>query len=132
MNMEKYINLVRWGTLALLFSLLFCRTTLAGGLFISQFGQPNQGASNAGAGALAEDASTAFQNAAGIMFLDESKWLATGLVIDSSIKFEQDPTTGGVPPSVPDSYGIQPGSNGGEAGSTAPAGALFYARQGVG
>ena len=128
MNMEKYSNFVRWGKLALLFSLLFCRTTLAGGLYISQFGQPNQGASNAGAGALAEDASTAFQNAAGIMFLEESKWMVTGLVIDSSIKFEQDPTTGAVPPSVPDSNGIRPGSNGGEAGSTAPAGALFYAR----
>ena len=42
----------------------------AGGLYVGEFGQPNQGASRAGAHALAEDASTAAQNPAGIMFLD--------------------------------------------------------------
>jgi len=43
---------------------------MAGGLYVGEFGQPNQGASRAGAHALAEDASTAAQNPAGIMFLD--------------------------------------------------------------
>ena len=114
--------------LTLLVGLFTFGSAQAGGLYISEFGQPNQGASNAGAGVLAEDASTAFQNPAGIMFLDKTKWMVTGLVIDSSLKFEQDTATGAVPPSVPDGNGIRPGDDGGDAGSTAVAGAFFYAQ----
>ena len=62
---------------------------LAGGLYVGEFGQPNQGASRAGAHAIAEDASTAWQNPAGIMFLDGSETMATVLVIDSEIEFDQ-------------------------------------------
>jgi long-chain fatty acid transport protein len=114
--------------LLVLLGLLTFSSVQAGGLYISEFGQPNQGASNAGAGVLAEDASTAVQNPAGIMFLDQSQWLVTGVVIDSSIKFKQDATSGAVPFSVPDAGGIRPGGNGGDAGSTALGAALFYAR----
>jgi long-chain fatty acid transport protein len=128
MSLIRPINSTQRGALISLVGLLICNPAHAGGLYISEFGQPNQGASNAGAGALAEDASTAFQNPAGIMFLDESKWMVSGLVIDSSIKFKQDAATGAVPPSVPDGNGIRPGSNGGDAGSTAVGGGLFYAR----
>ncbi len=45
----------------------------AGGLYIGEFGQPNMGASGAGAQAIAEDASTVFQNPAGIMFLENRR-----------------------------------------------------------
>jgi long-chain fatty acid transport protein len=99
----------------------------AGGLYVGEFGQPTQGASRAGATALAEDASTARMNPAGIMFLDGSKSMATGIIIDSSIKFKQDetfPTTG---TAVANAAGDGAASNGGDAGSTLVGGAYFYA-----
>ncbi len=100
----------------------------AGGLYIWEFGQPTQGASGAGAGALAQDASTSFLNPAGIMFLDDSEMMATGFLIGTEIKFSQDSSSSLLPPSVTDSEGNRPADNGGDAGSVIPAGAFFYAR----
>ena len=100
----------------------------AGGLYIWEFGQPSQGASGAGAGALAQDASIAFFNPAGIVTLDEPQYMVTGIIIDSSLKFSQDPASGAVPPSVTDAAGNRPAANGGEAGSTALGAAFAYAR----
>lgn len=97
----------------------------AGGLYLSEFGQPAQGASNAGAGAIQDDASTAFQNPAGIMAMDQgSEWMVTGLVIAPSIKFQQEGP--GTDTTVPARNGSFPGGNGGDAGETAIGGALFY------
>jgi long-chain fatty acid transport protein len=100
----------------------------AGGLYVGEFGQPNQGASRAGANALAEDASTAFQNPAGIMFLDGPKSMATGLLIQSKTKFDQQETFPGTPTAVANNAGNGPASDGGDAGGTSVGGAFFYAQ----
>ena len=100
----------------------------AGGLYIWEFGHPAQGASGAGAGALADDASTAFLNPAGITFLEESDWLVSGIVIDTSVKFALEPNSAGQPPAVADAAGNRPAGSGGDAGSTALGGGFFYAR----
>ena len=90
-------------------------TASAGGLYIGEFGHPLQGASGAGAGAIAQDASTAFTNPAGIMMLDESEWMVTAIGIYSKIEFQQDTGT------------TIAGDNGGDAGGFAPGAGLFYA-----
>ncbi len=87
----------------------------AGGLYIFEFGHPLQGASNAGEGAIAQDASTVAFNPAGIMMLDESEWMVTGVGIYPKIEFEQAAGT------------TVSGNNGGDAGSFAPGASLFYA-----
>ena len=51
----------------------------AGGLHLTEWGQPSMGASSAGSGALVEDASVAFTNPAGIVKLDETHWMVTGM-----------------------------------------------------
>ena len=106
-------------------ALLTAQTVHAGGLYIAEFGQPSMGASSAGAGALAEDASTAATNPAGIMKLDESQWMVAGLGIFSSTKFSQQPgtTVTAAGSAVPGS-----GSNGGDAGGTAVGLSVAYAK----
>ena len=99
-----------------LLTIFLSTPALAGGLSVTEFGHPLQGASGAGAAALAQDASTAFTNPAGIMMLDESEWMVTAMGIVSEIEFEQD--TSGTTVS---------GNNGGDAGGFAPGAALFYA-----
>ncbi len=97
----------------------------AGGLYIAEFGQPSMGTSSAGAGVLAEDASTAATNPAGIMKLDETQWMVAGLGIFSSTKFNQRPgtTVTAAGSAVPGS-----GSNGGDAGGPAVGLSVAYAR----
>jgi len=91
---------------------------MAGGLYIREFGQPSQGTASAGANVLAEDASTAFQNPAGVFNLEgESEWMVTGIVLDSSIKFDSDQDNTVI------------GNNGGDAGDTLLGGAMFHARK---
>ncbi len=98
---------------------------LAGGLYISEFGQPNQGASSAGSQAIAEDASTAVQNPAGIVFLENKRdWLVSAIIIDSKIEFDVNPAT-----TITDAAGTGPPGDGGDAGSTAVGAGLFYARK---
>jgi long-chain fatty acid transport protein len=87
----------------------------AGGLYIFELGHPLQGASNAGEGALVQDASIAAMNPAGIMMLDESEWMVTGVGIYSKIEFQQEAGT------------TVSGNNGGDAGTFAPGASLFYA-----
>ncbi len=97
----------------------------AGGLYIGEFGQPNMGAANAGAQAIAEDASTAGQNAAGIVFLENQRdILATVIAIDASIKFRVAPGT-----TITDAAGTGAPSSGGDAGDIAPGAGFFYARK---
>jgi len=95
----------------------------AGGLYISEFGTPAQGASGAGSGVLAQDASTAFHNPAGIMLLEPGKnnWMATGMYVTPSIKFSKDSSS-----TV--STGLGNG-NGGDAGVSAVGGGFFWARR---
>jgi long-chain fatty acid transport protein len=100
---------------ATIFLTLASSAASAGGLYIGEFGHPLQGASGAGAGAIAQDASTAFTNPAGIMMLDESEWMVTAIGIYSDIEFEQEAGT------------TVSGNNGGDAGGFAPGASLFYA-----
>jgi len=101
----------------ILIAIVLCSpSALAGGLYIFELGHPLQGASNAGEGALVQDASIAAFNPAGIMMLDESEWMVTAIGIYSKIEFEQEPGT------------TVPGNNGGDAGSFAPGASLFYAK----
>lgn len=101
----------------------FTGPVFAGGLYISEFGDPAQGASGAGAGALAQDASTAFHNPAGIMLLEpnENHWMASALYVDPSNKFRKESGTT-VPPVASDE------GNGGDAGVSAVGGAFWWAR----
>ena len=96
---------------------------LAGGLYITEFGDPSMGASGAGSGALAADASTAFHNPAGIMMLESNKnhWMASALYIDPSMKFSNKPGT-----TVP--TGASGDGNGGDAGVSAVGGGFWWAR----
>jgi len=96
-------------------SALWVSSASAGGLYITEFGHPLQGASNAGAGAIAQDASTAFTNPAGITHLEESTWMVTGFGINPEIEFEQQAGT------------TVTGNNGGDAGVFSPGASLFYA-----
>ena len=113
MNLSRMITLVMLVLVSGVFAL--ASPVFAGGLYISEFGHPLQGASNAGAGSLAQDASTAFTNPAGIMMLDESEWMVTGLGIYSKIEFQQQAGT------------TVSGNDGGDAGGFAPGASLFYA-----
>jgi long-chain fatty acid transport protein len=102
-------------------------TAAAGGLYVGEFGQPNQGASRAGAHALAEDASTAAQNPAGIMFLDGSKSMVNVFGIHSKVEFDQQETFPSTLSAVANADGLAAASDGGDAGSTAVGGAYLYA-----
>jgi long-chain fatty acid transport protein len=99
----------------------------AGGLYIGEFAQPNQGASRAGANAIAEDASTALQNPAGVMFLDKPQSMATALLIHAKTKFDQKETWPSNPDAVANNAGNGPASNGGDAGGNSVGGAFFHA-----
>lgn len=102
--------------------LLHFSSALAGALYVSEFGTPAQGAAGAGSGVLAEDASTAFHNPAGVMLLESGKnhWMVTGMYVDPSMKFAKDSAT-----TVPSGAGE---GNGGDAGVSAAGGAFFWAR----
>lgn len=108
-------------------AVLLATPSYGGGLYIGEFGQPNMGASRAGAQALAEDASTAWQNPAGMAFLGEKKSMITALVVDSKTKFDQAEPVSSRPPAVADAQGNRPASNGGDAGDTAFGGGFFHA-----
>lgn len=56
--------------------LLLAAPSWAGGLYVSTFGTPSQATASAGANAIAQDASTAFHNAAGMTRLDDHQLLA--------------------------------------------------------
>ncbi len=88
--------------------------TWAGGLYINEFGTPSMGVANAGAQAVASDASTAFHNPAGMTRIAGKELMLTGGGLYSTVKFDSDddtPITGG---------------NGGDAGSPAPMLGQFY------
>ena len=74
-------------------TLLLAGSSHAGGLYLSTFGDPSMGTASAGANAIAEDASTAHKNPAGMTRLDDHQilsGLAPGL---STVKFKADQQT---------------------------------------
>lgn len=99
-------------------SLIILSDATAGGLYLREYGQPSQATAGSGASVLAEDASTAFQNPAGVFNLKgDSEWMVTGMVVDSSAKFSKDGNN------------TVTGGNGGDAGDMLAGGALFHARK---
>ena len=113
-------NLTRMRALALTalcFGLLATVPTFAGGLYISEFGQPGMGTSGAGWNVLAEDASTGVANPAGIFWMgSDSEWMVAGMYVTPSMKFRPEEGT------------TIPGNNGGDAGVSAIGGSVFHAR----
>lgn len=70
------------------FALFFAGSSHAGGLYLSTFGTPDMGVASAGANAIANDASTAHTNPAGMTRLDDHRIL-TGLAPGfSTVKFD--------------------------------------------
>ncbi len=89
-----------------------------GGLYITEFGQPNMGTSGAGWSVLAEDASTAVGNPAGMFWLEnDSEWMVSALYVSPSLKFRAEEGT------------TVPGGDDGDAGVSAIGGSLFHSRR---
>lgn len=94
---------------------LSCVAASAGGLYVREFGNPSQGTSGAGAGVLAEDASTALSNPAGIFELEaDTEWMVSGIGVFGSAKFE------------PEAGTTVPGNDGGDAAGFIPGAAAFF------
>ena len=85
----------------------------AGGLGVYEVGSPDLGTASAGRAALAEDASTAWGNPAGMTRLDGSQVLFGLQPIIVTSKFD------------PGSQTTTPGSDGGNAGGFVPSGGLY-------
>ena len=100
-------------------ALLFMITSAsAGGLYLREFGTPSQGSATAGSPVLAEDASTAFGNPAGVFKLEsDAETMVTGLFLHSSTKFSADKNN------------TVEGNNGGDAGGNIVGGAFYHARK---
>jgi long-chain fatty acid transport protein len=87
----------------------------AGGLWITEFGQPTQGRAGAGEEAGNGDATDAFFNPAAMVHLDEPEVLVSGGVILPSVEFDVERS------------GIANGDkDGGDAASIAPSASVFY------
>lgn len=98
--------------------LLFPQLSSAAGLWLYETGTPETGTAGAGRGAVANSASTALFNPAGMTRLDESQFMVGLQPMYLDAKFSGDATnTLGNPVS---------GDNGGNAGGFIPAGGLFY------
>lgn len=65
----------------------------AGGLYIQEFGTPTQATAGAGAAAKANDASTAFQNPAGMTRLEDHGLMLTAGLLLGDIQFDASPST---------------------------------------
>jgi long-chain fatty acid transport protein len=124
MGSSKATTCIRMACVVMVLALQIA-TVQAGGLYTTEFGTPSQGASGAGSGVLAEDASTALLSPAGILQLEGGEWMVTGIGIFSSVKFDQSPGT-----TVGAAGNPRPGSgdNGGDAGGALVAMSAFYAK----
>ena len=107
----KYLPLV---VLSAIILFMCPNISLAGGLYINEFGTPSMGVAGAGANAVALDASTSFHNAAGMTRLDGKELMGTGGLLYATVKFDPDEDT------------PIPGGDGGEAGGPAPIIGGFY------
>ena len=102
-------------SLAALLGGLVASPSRAGGLYLSSFGTPSMGTASAGANAVAHDASTAFQNSAGMTRLDDHELLIGLAPGFAKVEFRQsaDSPLIGAPPG-------SKGSNGGNQGGFIP------------
>ena len=101
---------------ALAIALLGANQVIAGGLWITEFGQPTQGRAGAGEQAGNGDATDAFFNPAAMSRLEESEILVSAGVIAASVEFD-----------VEDSGIANGDGDGGDAADPAPGGAVYYA-----
>jgi long-chain fatty acid transport protein len=100
-----------------LFSILLLSlpcVSIAGGLYLNEFGTPSMGVAGAGANAVANDASTSFHNAAGMTRIKGKELMATAGLLNATVKFDPDDDT------------PIPGGDGGNAGGPAPIIGGFY------
>jgi len=95
-------------------ALLLAGSSHAGGLYLATFGDPSMGTASAGVNAIAEDASTAHTNPAGMTRLDDHQILGGLAPGFSTIKFKADQQT----PSG--------GSDGGDQGDFIPISSTSY------
>jgi long-chain fatty acid transport protein len=98
-------------------TLLLAGPSHAGGLYLATFGDPSMGTASAGANAIAEDASTAHTNPAGMTRLDDHQFLSGLAPGFSTVKFKADQQT----PSG--------GSDGGDQGDFIPLSSMSYAHK---
>jgi long-chain fatty acid transport protein len=97
--------------------LLAANTAYAGGLWISEFGDPSMGRASAGDQSGTKDAAAALHNPASMSALDRDQFMVSGGIIASDLKFDVD-----------SSEPFNGTDNGGSAGGLAPGGSLFYVR----
>jgi long-chain fatty acid transport protein len=95
-------------------ALFFAGPSHAGGLYLSSFGDPSMGTASAGANAIAEDASTAHTNPAGMTRLDDHQILSGLAPGFTNVKFKADQQT---------PFG---GSDGGNQGDFIPMSSTSY------
>ena len=69
------------------------RASVAGGLYINEFGTPSMGVAGAGANAVASDASTSFHNAAGMTRIKGKEFMGTAGLLNATVKFDPDADT---------------------------------------
>jgi long-chain fatty acid transport protein len=98
-------------------TLLLAGSSHAGGLYLSTFGDPSTGVASAGANAIANDASTAHTNPAGMTRLDDHGFLGGLAPGFSTAKFSADADT------------PLGGGDGGEQGSFIPLSSTSYAHK---
>jgi long-chain fatty acid transport protein len=89
---------------------------LAGGLYLNEYGTSAMGTAGAGAHALADDASTAFHNPAGMTRVEGEELMVSGGLLYYDMKFDPAPDT------------PIPGGDGGSAGGPGPILGAFYTR----
>ena len=93
-------------------------TTMAGGIWLNEAGDPSQGRASAGSASGTDDASAAIHNTASMTRLDSNQVMVTGGFVYSKVEFDVK------------SNGLVNGSgDGGNAGNTIPVGSAFYTHQ---
>lgn len=110
----------RWSNkaLPLFVSTLMPLTSMAGGLWLNEYGDPSQGRASAGSEAGTGDASTSLHNPAAMTRLEGDHLMVTGGVVYAKAEFDLD------------SSGVFNGDeDGGDAGGALPIGSAFYTSQ---
>jgi long-chain fatty acid transport protein len=110
----------RWSNkpLPLLACMLLPLSSMAGGLWLNEYGDPSQGRASAGSAAGTGDASNSAHNPAAMTRLDGDHVMVTGGFIYSKVEFD-----------VKSSGTLNGSGDGGSAGSTVPVGSVFYTSQ---
>ncbi|MCZ6642038.1 MAG: outer membrane protein transport protein [Gammaproteobacteria bacterium] len=106
------------GTLCAMTLVFAASTVEAGGLWIRDFGTTAQGRASAGEAAGVKSAGTVAHNPAGLALLEKNEFAASGFAFVGDIEFDVKRTTP-----------VAGTGDGGDLGSTAPAGGLGYAHK---